>query len=399
MRDGERFIWVSALGNPKQQPAHVRTIIRRHVMKDIGKSRRKSERRDVLTNSGKSAAVSQDANRFTEVTVREKAVVHQDMVLRLCRSLSDDNTREPLVYRMPAYLDAMPIRRRIHGRFWQDLFDLDHSASYQIDLMLIAYFDRLEGGGGYHIFDLDGPPVMTLRVKALQETQKAIEDPDRCVGLGVIVAVIASIFEAYVRGDMATCKLHLFGLRAVIAQRQRQLGAASLYNNFKICLLITSCEITCARGCGISPQFPFPLSYFQASSNPSPPRCPSKFSQLVNKAWTLDPGRYKSSKVIYDSIISHPEPQRDEQPICRTSASATLFSMLYGFKQWLVCHDPYSASEPSNTFVEVVASSMNEILPDNAPDAPAATLPTTQLLDCPGQDILKLMILVTGAGT
>lgn len=59
---------------------------------------------------------------------------------------------------------------------------------------MAAYFARFEGGSC--TFDLDGPSVMTLRVKALQETQKAIEDPDRCVSLGVIAAIISSILEA-----------------------------------------------------------------------------------------------------------------------------------------------------------------------------------------------------------
>ncbi|KAH0337246.1 hypothetical protein KCU74_g1694, partial [Aureobasidium melanogenum] len=100
--------------------------------------------------------------------------------------------------------------------------------------MMAAYFTRFEGSSC--TFDLDGPSVMTLRVKALQETQKAIEDPDRCVSLGVIAAIISSILEAYVRGDTATCKLHLVGL----PQRQRLLGVSSLYSDFKICVLITT---------------------------------------------------------------------------------------------------------------------------------------------------------------
>ncbi|CAD0092403.1 unnamed protein product [Aureobasidium mustum] len=103
--------------------------------------------------------------------------------------------------------------------------------------MLAVFFSRFEGS---RTFDVDGPSVTTLRVKALRETQKAVEDPDRCIGLGMIAAIIASIFEAFVRGDMAICKLHLAGLRAVIAHRQRVLGTSSLYDNFQICMLITS---------------------------------------------------------------------------------------------------------------------------------------------------------------
>lgn len=45
-------------------------------------------------------------------------------------------------------------------------------------------------------FDLDGPTPTMLRLEALQATQKAIEDPGRCYGVGVITAITASIFEA-----------------------------------------------------------------------------------------------------------------------------------------------------------------------------------------------------------
>lgn len=73
--------------------------------------------------------------------------------------------------------------------------------------------------------------------------------------------------------------------------------------------------------------------------------------------------------------------------------------MLFGFKQWLVSHESSDPNHISNRFVELVASSMDEILPDDAPDASSTTLPTTRLDECSGQDILKLMILVTGSGT
>lgn len=45
-------------------------------------------------------------------------------------------------------------------------------------------------------FDLDGPTPTILRVKALQATQKAIEDPSRCYSVGVITGITASVFEA-----------------------------------------------------------------------------------------------------------------------------------------------------------------------------------------------------------
>lgn len=68
--------------------------------------------------------------------------------------------------------------------------------------MLAVFFSRFEGS---RTFDVDGPSVMTLRVKALRETQKAIEDPDRCIGLGMIAAIIASIFEAVSVATIEVC--------------------------------------------------------------------------------------------------------------------------------------------------------------------------------------------------
>lgn len=60
--------------------------------------------------------------------------------------------------------------------------------------MLAVHFRLFRGGLG--TLNLDGPYLMTLRVNALRETQRAIEDPDRCMSLGLIVGVTASIFEA-----------------------------------------------------------------------------------------------------------------------------------------------------------------------------------------------------------
>lgn len=73
--------------------------------------------------------------------------------------------------------------------------------------------------------------------------------------------------------------------------------------------------------------------------------------------------------------------------------------MLFEFKQWLISHEPSDSSDISDPLVEVIASSMNEILPDYPPEAPVTVLPETRLLECSGQDILKLMILVTGTGS
>lgn len=47
MRDRNRFVWVSSSSDPRIKPDHMRTIIRKHVMRDIGKARRKSERKSV----------------------------------------------------------------------------------------------------------------------------------------------------------------------------------------------------------------------------------------------------------------------------------------------------------------------------------------------------------------
>lgn len=87
---------------------------------------------------------------------------------------------------------------KLYLELWQDLARLDYAASYNIDSMLAAFSSR--SGTQHSPCNLGGLHPISLRVKALQETQKAIQDPDRCWGLGLIVAVAASIFEAVSHG-------------------------------------------------------------------------------------------------------------------------------------------------------------------------------------------------------
>lgn len=78
---------------------------------------------------------------------------------------------------------------------WWDLSLSDPAATSQIDSMLATKYGFLMTKPGVP-FDLDGPTPTILRVKALQATQKAIEDPSRCYSVGVITAITASVFEA-----------------------------------------------------------------------------------------------------------------------------------------------------------------------------------------------------------
>lgn len=77
---------------------------------------------------------------------------------------------------------------------WWDLSRLDIAASYQIDSMMATNFRFITERT--MPFDLDGPSSTMLHLKAVQETQRAIEDPSRCYSLGTIASVIASIFAA-----------------------------------------------------------------------------------------------------------------------------------------------------------------------------------------------------------
>lgn len=77
---------------------------------------------------------------------------------------------------------------------WWDLSRLDIAATYQIDSMMATNFRFITERA--MPFDLDGPSSTMLHLKALQETQRAIEDPTRCYSLGTIASVIASIFAA-----------------------------------------------------------------------------------------------------------------------------------------------------------------------------------------------------------
>jgi hypothetical protein len=106
-------------------------------------------------------------------------------------------------------------------------------------------------------FDLDGPTSTMLHLKAVQETQRAIEDPARCYGTGLVAGITASIFAAvsrriatitihfplaynmiqYARGDDSDCLLHLRGLRTIIFNRPG--GLSSLCSQPKLLMLIS----------------------------------------------------------------------------------------------------------------------------------------------------------------
>jgi hypothetical protein len=83
------------------------------------------------------------------------------------------------------------------AHMWWDLCRLDIAATYQIDSMMDTNCRYLTEGT--MPFDLDGPTSTMLHLKAVQETQRAIEDPTRCYGTGLVAGITASIFAAVSR--------------------------------------------------------------------------------------------------------------------------------------------------------------------------------------------------------
>lgn len=144
----------------------------------------------------------------------------------------------------------------ICANLWWKFSTLDIAATYQIDSMMATNFRFITERP--MPFDLDGPSSTILHLKAVQETQRAIEDPARCYSLGTIAGVVASIFAAvsgklpiliftllinayafmqYTRGDDLHCLLHLQGLRVIITNRPG--GHASLRNQPELLILIS----------------------------------------------------------------------------------------------------------------------------------------------------------------
>jgi hypothetical protein len=141
------------------------------------------------------------------------------------------------------------------AHMWWDLCQLDIAATYQIDSMMDTNCRYLTEGT--MPFDLDGPTSTMLHLKAVQETQRAIEDPARCYGTGLIAGITASIFAAvrrkivtldirlvlaydmtqYARGNDLDCLLHLRGLRTIIFNRPG--GLFSLRSQPKLLMLIS----------------------------------------------------------------------------------------------------------------------------------------------------------------
>jgi hypothetical protein len=141
------------------------------------------------------------------------------------------------------------------AHMWWDLCRLDIAATYQIDSMMDTNCRYLTEGT--MPFDLDGPTSTMLHLKAVQETQRAIEDPARCYGTGLIAGITASIFAAvsrqiailivhvffaynmtqYAQGNDLDCLLHLRGLRTIIFNRPG--GLFSLRDQPKLLMLIS----------------------------------------------------------------------------------------------------------------------------------------------------------------
>lgn len=137
------------------------------------------------------------------------------------------------------------------------------------------------------------------------------------------------------------------------------------------------------------------MNYFLPSADFGPPRYPSKFSRLVDIAWSLDPERHEASKTIYDSIIPKSKFQEDKQPPRYSSSSATLFPTLFEDKQWIVSYKTSRSHNHVDPLVDAVTSCLDEILPD----ASGSTIPELRPMEFAGEDVVKLMILVRGIGS
>lgn len=78
------------MGERSRRPDYVRTIIRRHVMRDIGKSRRKTRQKVSSSNADNDEPPTQTTKDSAIVLRGEEINAHHDMVISLYPSLSND---------------------------------------------------------------------------------------------------------------------------------------------------------------------------------------------------------------------------------------------------------------------------------------------------------------------
>jgi len=237
-------MWINHVGDPRaKRDSSTRSLIKQHVMKSIGKSRRKHPKRDPsvrarVLSSGREPRHDTPSNVidgwvYSLSPTEENSDSSADIIHY---SLNSDATRPSLFSRMSRHPLFISQDCDFHAELWWDLSQSDPAATSQVDSMLATKYGFLMSEPGVP-FDLDGPTPTMLRLQALQATQKAIEDPSRCYGVGVIAAITASIFEAHARGDDMQSFLHLCGLRTIINHRQG--GLASLRPYPKLWMLIS----------------------------------------------------------------------------------------------------------------------------------------------------------------
>ncbi|KAH0286337.1 hypothetical protein KCU62_g6881, partial [Aureobasidium sp. EXF-3399] len=396
-----QLMWITDVGDPRaKRDASTRSLIKKHVMKDIGKSRRRPQRRDLsIRKHVLSSGAEPGRYTFKEVKDDSASSSPSDedigrVVDVLHYPLHSDATRPSLFSRMRQHPSFVNQDCNFHAEMWWDLSLLDPAAKSQIDSMLATKYGFLMLEPGIP-FDLDGPTTTTLRLEALRATQRAIEDPSRCYSIGVITAITASVFEAHTRGDDVQAFLHLCGLRTLLNHRQGGLSSLRAYP--KLWIMISICEIICATTWGTVPELPFPMDYFQEPFL-RPTRPPSEFSSMVATAWRSKQRQTNITTRTYDHMSHYPKLLNNESSEAYSLHPRTMITIFTGFKKWLSL--PCASLVESQDLRLNCLRTVDNLLATSSAyeDKWSCQTSSTRSLPWSGQDVLKLIILVVRCG-
>lgn len=141
----------------------------------------------------------------------------------------------------------------------------------------------------------------------------------------------------------------------------------------------------------MTPELSFPISYFQSSSSEQP-QPPTYFTHIVDTAWSHKHNDSDMSNKIYLKIISNPEHDRDDHKVCLQSQMSIVSSLLSACRHWMVNEESLS---PVNSFAQEIISSISHISSSDPVDVKARIPPGACQTGWSGQDVLKLIILIS----
>ncbi|KAF2804568.1 uncharacterized protein BDZ99DRAFT_575220 [Mytilinidion resinicola] len=220
----------------------VRTAIQKHVMRDIGASRRGRPRRK---------AIDKQASGQCQVPVSTGAIMAPSLVSGGTRTNPFASYPIPMNSDTFFLIDYSP-RLRPFRDTWLPLGLSDPALFYEI-LSHIS-LDIAAVNPGYS--DRGRSRALELHLLALRDVNRRLEDPCQGLSEGVIGAVLAFACFSHIAKDWKSYEAHMEGLRTIIRLKG---GLHKLDNNRILRLLLSGIDVSASCFNNAPVKFPLPL--------------------------------------------------------------------------------------------------------------------------------------------